>query len=80
MFVTERIFEDCLVIEVDAYDDTGYNAINTNVSRFDRFYDYLNRTILANFEKINNQTDAVRVCVYGAYRVEYILTNDGRVY
>lgn len=80
VFVTKDIFEGCIIINVEAYDTTGYNAINTTVSKFDKFYDYLNKTILENFETVNNITDMVRVCVYGIYRTEYILTMDGKVF
>ena len=77
VFVTNKIFEDCLVLEVEAYDDTGFNALETSVTKFDKFTEYLDKVILDNFEKINNQSDMVRVCVYGIYRCEYILTKSG---
>lgn len=78
VFVTSEVFEDCLVVNVEAYDDTGCNALNTSVSRFDKFTDYLNRTIKNNFDKINNKTDMIRVNVYSeAYPVQYIIAKNG---
>lgn len=78
VFITNTFFENCLIINVEAYDEMGYNAINTSVKQFDDFYDALNKYILDNFNKINSKTDKVRVCIYSAvYPTEYILTKDG---
>lgn len=80
VFITNEIFEDCLILNVEAYDNTGFNALNTSVARFDNFYDYLNKTIKENFDKINDKTDMIRVCIYSAYDGQYIITKDGNIY
>lgn len=80
VFITPKFFEGCLVVEVEAYDETGYQAINSTPSRFDKFYDYLNRTIVSNFDIINNKTDKIRVNIYGHQHFQYIITKDNQVF
>lgn len=80
VFITPEFFEGSLVIEVEAYDDTGYQAINSTPSRFDEFYDYLNRTIISNFDKINNKTDRIRVNIHGNEHFQYIITRNNQVF
>ena len=76
VFVTNKIFENCLIVNVEAYDDTGYRALNTSVSNFDRFTDYLDKIIDKHFSKIHDG-DAIRVCIYGLHPVEYIRHKEG---
>lgn len=80
VFVTNKMFEDCLVVNVEAYDNTGFKALETTVSKFDKFYDYLNKTLLANFELLNDKSDMIRVCIYSTYRTEYIITKKGKIF
>lgn len=80
VFITPQFFEGCLVLEVEAYDNTGFQAINSSASRFDKFYDYLNRIIISNFDKINTKTDKIRVNIYGVQHFQYIITKDNQVF
>lgn len=80
VFVTPEFFEGCLVINVEAYDETGYNAINSSSSQFNDFVKYLNQIIFSNFNKINNKTDKVRVNIYGNQNYQYILTSRREVF
>lgn len=81
VFISNEIFEDCLIINVEAYDDFGYEMLNTTVEKFDEFYSKLNGIIFTHFKQINNKTDKVRVCIYSdVYPTQYILTNEGERY
>lgn len=80
-FISNTISEDCLIIEVEAYDDIGYNALNTTVEAFDTFYDELNEILTENFNRINKQTRLIRVIINSEIEhTEYILTNKGNIY
>lgn len=78
VFPTTSYTEDCLIVGVEAYDELGYNTLNTSVDRFDRFYNKLNKILLDNFNKLNPKTDKIRVIIYSdVYPSEYILTESG---
>jgi hypothetical protein len=80
VFVSNRISENCVIVNVEAYDETGYNALNTTPYKFDKFCAYLDKTLLDNYSLIAGQDLNIRVCIYGIYRVEYILTRSGTVF
>lgn len=81
VFITDIFSEDCLILEVEANDDIGYNAINTTVDALDTFYDELNEIILENYKIINKQTKLIRVIINSEIEhMEYILTSDGNIY
>ena len=80
VFISDQIFENCIIVTVEAYDDTGYNALNTTPYKFDRFCAYLDKTLLNNYSSIAGHGLDIRVCIYGTYRVEYILTRSGTVF
>lgn len=80
VFLTNRYFENCLIINVEAYDETGYNAINTSNGKFDKFIHYLNRILFNNFSQINNYTDKIRVNVHGERSFQYILNKNGQMF
>lgn len=79
--ITDHYSEGALIIGVEAYDDVGYEALNTTVENFNKFYDDLNKHIIENFTKINSETDSIRVRVYSeVYPTQYIITKDGDIY
>lgn len=79
VFISREYFEDCLIVAVEAYDDIGYNALNTTIDEFDTFYDEINKIIIENFTKINSKTNNIRVIIHSdIYPTEYILTKDGQ--
>lgn len=80
VFVSDRISENCIIVNVEAYDETGYNALETTPYKFDRFCEYLDRTLLDNYSLIADRGLDIRVCIYSIYRHEYILTKTGARY
>jgi|SRR5699024_927701 len=81
VFVTDQYFENCLIVGVEAYDNVGYNALNTTIQRFDDFYMAINKLLVENFEHINQKTDKVRVIIHSEMRTnEYILTKSGEIF
>ena len=77
VFISNKVFENCIIVNVEAYDDTGYNALNTTPYRFDQFCEYLDKTIMNNYSLIATRGLDIRVCIYSIYSVQYILTKTG---
>ena len=77
VFISDKVFENCIIVNVEAYDDTGYNALNTTPYRFDRFCEYLDKILLDNYSLIAARGLDIRVCIYSIHRSEYILTKTG---
>lgn len=77
VFISDKVFENCIIVNVEAYDDTGYNALNTTSYRFNQFCEYLDKTLLDNYSLIAARGLDIRVCIYSLHRVEYILTKKG---
>lgn len=77
VFISNEVFENCITVNVEAYDDTGYNALNTTPYRFNQFCEYLDKTIMNNYSLIAARGLDIRVCIYSLHRVEYILTKTG---
>ena len=81
VFITDIVSENCLIINVEAYDSTGYNSLNTTVTNFDKFTTYLNKMILKNYNGLIGQAEHIRINIYSdVYPIQYILTKDGNIF
>lgn len=61
VFVTNEFIDKMRLIEIEAYDKTGYNALNTSISRYDKAMLTIEKALTKYFSD-KEEKILVRVC------------------